>query len=180
MRPEDLPAEAASAFRVWRNTFGLSESAALAAVQQDGLVQLPEHDQLARTYREVFDLSEGAARVAANGRRGPSVRPTSEVAGRAVAGPKPGANDRLIRIIEAWAQDLRDGRGSGLCIERGETLELASLRAAYGKALLAARNHAEAAWIIGVVESWRPELLARSGRKGSSGGTSGRAGTVRG
>jgi hypothetical protein len=98
-----------------------------------------------------------------------------------VAGPKPEANDRLIRIIEAWAQDLRDGRGGGgLCIELGETRELASLRAAYGKALFAARNHAEAAWIIGIVESWRPELLARSGRKGSSGGTSGRAGTVRG
>jgi hypothetical protein len=77
VRPEDLPVEAASAYRVWRNVFGLSESAALVAVQQDGLVEVSEGDRLAGSFGRIFGLSTEAARVAAEGRNGP-LRSVSE------------------------------------------------------------------------------------------------------
>ena len=81
MQPEDLNPEQRSAYNVWR-WMGLSESAALNALREDGLLPTTEHDQLTRAFRGVFRMSEGAARVAADGRGGPSVRPVSQVAGR--------------------------------------------------------------------------------------------------
>jgi hypothetical protein len=108
------------------------------------------------------------------------VRPVSGVAGRP-AGPKPGDNDRLIRIIEAWAQDL-PAHGQ-LCVERGETRELAALHEAYGKVLLRAEDEVQAMWVIRVAEARWPELSTRPGLSdsGNKGSSSGRiSGTVRG
>jgi hypothetical protein len=68
MRPEDLSAEAADAFRMWRNVFGLSESAALNAVQQDGLVETSEFDRTASSLANIFNLTEEQGRIAAQGR----------------------------------------------------------------------------------------------------------------
>jgi hypothetical protein len=68
VRPEDLPPEARDAYKMWRSVFNLSESAALAAVCADGLVDEPESDRLAGSFANVFGLSEAAAKVAARGR----------------------------------------------------------------------------------------------------------------
>jgi hypothetical protein len=42
-----------------------SESAAMNALVEDGVIQLCEEDQLARSFRSTFGLSESAARIAA-------------------------------------------------------------------------------------------------------------------
>ena len=68
LRAEDLRGEAADAFRMWHDFFGLSEESALRAVAQDGLVEESEVDGLAGSLASIFSLSEGAARVAARGR----------------------------------------------------------------------------------------------------------------
>jgi hypothetical protein len=163
VKPGDLNGEQRKAFETWRS-LGLSESAAMDCLITDGVVAVSEEEQLARSLSSTFGLSEAAAEAAARGRDGgpPSSRPVSE------SQPARQAEDRrrLMAVIEAWAADLREDGPLG--IERGESKELASLRAAYGKALGAARNHAEAAWIIGVVESWRPELLKHPGSSGGS------------
>jgi hypothetical protein len=105
MRPEDLPADAPAAFSVWR-WMGVSESAAMDLLHEDGLLPITEHDQLTGMFRKVFSMSEGAARVAADGRGGPSPRPVSEVAGRSSAAPQPGDALRLVVKIEELAADL--------------------------------------------------------------------------
>src|SRR5215204_6230174 len=67
-------------------------------------------------------MSEGAARVAADGRGGPPVRPVSEVAVRSSAGPQPGDALRLVGKIEELA--------AGLC-RRGVSEEKALREAAF-------------------------------------------------
>jgi hypothetical protein len=168
IRPDDLRGEAADAYRVWRNTFGLSESAALAAVQQDGLVQLSEHDQLARTFREVFDMSESAARVAADGRGGPSVRPVSQVAGRSSAGPQPGDALQMIGKIEELAADL---------CRRGVSEERALQEAAFA-VFQGAPDDQTQEWVAQVTGRrwpglWRHSGSTSGGKDSSSGQTSG-------
>jgi hypothetical protein len=68
LRVEDLRGEARDAFRMWCEVFHLSESAALAAVAQDGLVEQDGFDRAAASFANIFNLNEGAARVAARGR----------------------------------------------------------------------------------------------------------------
>jgi hypothetical protein len=69
VRPSDLSGEAASAFRMWHDFFGLSEESAMNALRQDGLVSSSDDDGgLASSLASIFSLSEGAARVAARGR----------------------------------------------------------------------------------------------------------------
>jgi hypothetical protein len=170
-----LNSEQRRAFETWR-AVGLSESAAMNALIEDGVITLSEDEHLAQRFQDTFGLSEEAAQIAAAGRQGAPHSPVSEVAGRPAAGPKPGDNDRLIRIIEAWAQDLR-AHGQ-LCVERGESRELAALREAYGKVLLRAENDVQAMWVIRVAEARWPELSvrpgsSRSGHSGSSARTSG-------
>jgi hypothetical protein len=53
---------------MWRNVFGLSESEALVAVGQD-FVELSESDRLAASLGNIFRPDEGAAQIAAEGRR---------------------------------------------------------------------------------------------------------------
>ena len=177
IKPEDLNPKQRKAYGTWVS-LGLTHDAAVAALQEDGLLPTTEHDQLTRTFRAVFGMSEGAARIAADGRGGLSVRPVSEIVGRPTAGPKSGDNDRLIRIIEAWAQDLR-AHGQ-LCVERGETRELAALREAFYKVFSGAQNDVQALWVIRVVESRWPELLTRPSGSGNKGGIGRTSGTVRG
>jgi hypothetical protein len=103
---------------MWRRV-GLTESAAIEAIINDGVTQLSEEDQLARTFRDTWGLSEAAAEVAARGRHGGSSRrPVSESQPARQAGER----EQLITLIESWTEDLRAGRGGGLCIERGETV----------------------------------------------------------
>jgi hypothetical protein len=64
MQPKDLPAEARSAFNVWR-WMGVSEQAAMDLLRQDGLV---EESGLAGSLASIFSLNEEAAKVAARGR----------------------------------------------------------------------------------------------------------------
>jgi hypothetical protein len=104
MQPEDLNPEQRSAYNVWR-WMGLSESAALNALREDGLLQTTDHDQFTEMFRKVFGMSEGAARVAADGRAGRSARSVSE-AGRSFPKPEPGDALRLVRRIEEMVTDL--------------------------------------------------------------------------
>jgi hypothetical protein len=66
-RPEDLPAEAESVFDVYR-WMGVSESAAMDLLAQDGLVEQRGIDRAAATFGSVFGLSAEAAATAARGR----------------------------------------------------------------------------------------------------------------
>jgi hypothetical protein len=79
VRPEDLRGEARDAFRMWRDTFGLSEAAAMNALVEDGVITLSEDEQLARRFSKLFGLSEAEARRAVAGRGGPTVRTVSRV-----------------------------------------------------------------------------------------------------
>jgi hypothetical protein len=69
IRPEDLRGEAADAYRMWRTVFNLSESAALNAVAQDGLVEQDGFDRTASVFRSIFGLSAEQARTAVVGRQ---------------------------------------------------------------------------------------------------------------
>jgi hypothetical protein len=154
VRPEDLRGDNKKLFDAWRS-IGLSEEAALSSMRDAGWLPMSEDEKLARRFQNIFGLSEAAAKTAA-GDRGVS-RPVSE----SQAARQAEDRRRLVAVIEAWAAGFREH--GPLCVERGESEELASLRAAYGKVLLEARNEAEAAFVIGVVGSWRPELLHSSG-----------------
>jgi hypothetical protein len=145
----------------FREFFGLSrEAASIAALGRDPEPSADPRERTVAAFREL-GLSEGAAEIAADGRDGPSSRPVSETPGGSSSWLKPGDNARLVRLIESWAQDLQV-RGQ-LCVERGETPELAALREAYSKVFLNAQNDLQRLWITTVVREWRPELLARSG-----------------
>ena len=119
--------------------FGLSrEAASIAALGRDPEPSADPHDRTVANTLRGLGLSESAAEIAADGRDGPSSRPVSEAPAGSSSWLKPGDNERLISIIEQWQQDLL-ARGQ-LCIERGETRELAALREAWGKVLLSAPN----------------------------------------
>jgi hypothetical protein len=53
MQPKDLNPEQRSAYKVWR-WMGLSESAALNALCEDGLLQTTDHDQFTEMFRKVL------------------------------------------------------------------------------------------------------------------------------
>ena len=129
---------------MWRDTFGFSEQAAMNALLEDGLIQRSEDEKLARHFHDIFGLSETAAGVGGFGDGRTGARD----------------NDRLIGIIEAWAQDLL--AHGHLCVELGKTRELAALREAFYKVVSAAQNDVQALWIIRVAESRWPKL--RPGR----------------
>jgi hypothetical protein len=171
MRPEDLPADAAAAFSVWR-WMGVSEAAAMDLLHEDGLLPTTKRDQLTDMFRKVFGMSEGAARVAADGRGGPSPRPVSEVAGRSSAGPEPGDAWNLVAKIEELASDL---------CRRGISKENA-LREAALAVFEAAPDESTQDWVAQVTGRRWPGLWGRSsatsGSKGSSYGRTSR--TVRG
>jgi hypothetical protein len=167
IKPNELNPEQRRAFETWR-AVGLSESAAMNALIEDGVITLSEDEHLARRFQDMFGLSEEAAQIAAAGRDGAPHRaassPVSEVAGRSASPLKPGDNHRLISLIEQWASDIRF-RGETLLIHNGESREQASRRAAYYKVFAAAQNDFQRLWIVNVVKSWRPELLdSRSSR----------------
>jgi hypothetical protein len=51
MRPENLRGAAADAYRMWRETFGLSEQCAMRALEQDGLISLGMRSSLGHSKR---------------------------------------------------------------------------------------------------------------------------------
>jgi hypothetical protein len=161
VKPDELNPGQRRVFDTWR-AVGLSESAAMNALIEDGVITLSEDEHLARRFQDMFGLSEKAAQIAAAGRDGARHRAASsavsEVGGRSASPLKPGDNDRLISLIEQWASDIRF-RGETLLIYSGESREQASRRAAYYKVLAAAQNDLQRLWIVNVAKSWRPELL---------------------
>jgi hypothetical protein len=68
MRPSDLSGAARDAYDMWHGFFGLSEQAALRCLQEDGQLPTSDNDRVVHMFREAFDLSESAARVAVAGR----------------------------------------------------------------------------------------------------------------
>lgn len=158
VKPEDFTPSQREVFRTWTR-IGLTEAAAIETMINDGVITLSDHDQFARAFRKTWGLSEAGAQVAADGRDGPTARRVAEVRGGSSAALQPGDNDRLISLVEQWQQDLL-ARGQ-LCIERGETRELAALREAYGKVFLAAQNDMQRLWISTVVKAHWPALATR-------------------
>jgi hypothetical protein len=73
IKPNDLNREQREAYDTWR-AIGLTESAALAALVDAGLIRLSEEDKLARRFQDIFGLSESAAQRAVDGRDGPTRR----------------------------------------------------------------------------------------------------------
>jgi hypothetical protein len=69
IKPSDLKGRAHQSYNTWR-TLGLTEAAALDAVIEDGLVQLDDHEKMARTLRGIFPaLTESQSLAAARGGR---------------------------------------------------------------------------------------------------------------
>jgi hypothetical protein len=115
-------------------------------------------------------MSEGAARVAADGRGGPSPRPVSEVAGRSSAAPQPGDALRLVGKIEELAADL---------CRRGVSEEKALRDAAF--AVFEAAPDSLQDWVAAVAGRrwpglWNPSSSSGSNTDSSSGRTSGTVG----
>jgi hypothetical protein len=171
IKPDDLNPKQRKAYGTWVS-LGLTHNAAVAALHEDGLLATTEHDQLTRTFREVFGMSEGAARVAADGRGGPPVRPVSEVTVRSVARPEPGDAWKLVAKIEEFASDL---------CHRGVSEEKALRDAAF--AVFEAAPDSLQDWVAAVADRrwpglWGPPRSSRSGQNDSPSGRT--SGTVRG
>jgi hypothetical protein len=144
-------------FDVWVE-LGLSESAALDALREDGLLpSASDHDRLVETFKDL-GLSQSAAETAAHG-RGP--RPVNGMAAQStaatVAETLQNNRRRLIENIERIAYDIRQS-GSTLCLWNGESREQASLREAYYEAFRLAPDDATKSWVLDVVESRWPGL----------------------
>ena len=159
VRPEDLRGEARDAFRMWRDTLGLSEAAAMNALVEDGVITLSEDEQLARRFSKLFGLSEAEARRAVAGRDGPTVRTVSETVGPASGAPQPGDALRLVGKIEELAADL---------CSRGVSGEKALREAAF--AVFEAAPDSLQDWVAQVTGRRWPGLW---GRPGSGGGNTG-------
>jgi hypothetical protein len=158
MRPEDLTGKARDSYRMWHDTFGLSEQSAMNLLRQDGLLPTSDDDRVVSMFRNTFGLGEEGARLAAGGRGPRPVRgTTAQPSAVTVAETLPDNRKRLIENIEGIAREIR-WSGSSLCLWNGESREQASLRAAYYKALDVAEDDATKLWVIGVVKSCWPRL----------------------
>jgi hypothetical protein len=135
VKPEDLGWEARRAYDMWREV-GLSESAAMQALRDDGVLARdaaargaarsvdPERERLAEAFREL-GLSEAVAGAAADGRDGPSRGSQSGVAESLSA--VQAENARLIETVEHLAAAKRQ---QGVGVRRGETADQVALRSA--------------------------------------------------
>jgi hypothetical protein len=165
MRPEDLTGKARDAYRMWHDTFGLSEQSAMNLLAEDGLLPTSDHDRSVTMFRTTFGLSESGAEIAARGRGGRSVRPVSE-AEWSSARPQPGDALQLVSKIEELASDL---------CRRGVPEEKALREAAFAVLRVAPDDWTQE-WAAKVIEHRWPALWTDSGSSGS-----GRAsGTVHG
>jgi hypothetical protein len=153
LRVEDLRGEARDAFRMWRDTFGLSEPAAMNALVEDGVITLSEDEQLARRFSKLFGLSEAEARRAVAGRDGPTVRTVSETARRASGAPQPGDALRLVGKIEELMANL---------CRRGVSEEKALREAAFA-VFQAAPDDQTQDWVAHVTGRRWPGPWGRSG-----------------
>jgi hypothetical protein len=161
VRPEDLRGEARDAFRMWRDTFGLSEAAAMNALVEDGVITLSEDEKFARSFQETWGLSRAAAEIAARGRDGGSRAASSgvSVAELAALRPDPANVMHVVAAIEELATELR-GRG----FSEGK----ARYEAAFAL-MHVVRDERAADWIVKVAEARWPGVW--SGRSSFSGTT---------
>jgi hypothetical protein len=155
---------------MWRDTFGLSEAAAMNALVEDGVITLSENEQLAWRFSKLFGLSEAEARRAVAGRDGPTVRTVSETAGPASGAPQPGDALRLVSRIEELARDM---------CRRGVSEEKALREAAFAVFETAPDSLQDR--VAAVAGRRWPGLWGRSDSTSGKGSSSGRtSGTVRG
>jgi hypothetical protein len=156
IKPGDLNRKQREMFDTWRS-LGLSESAAMDALREDGLVAMSDHDRLVANFVSL-GLSASEAETAAHG-RGPRLArgTTTRSPGVTVAETLQDNRQRLIENIERIAQQIR-WSGSTLCVWNGESREQASLREAYYEAFRLAPDDATKLWVIGVVQSRWPGL----------------------
>jgi hypothetical protein len=152
LRVEDLRGEAADAYRMWRDVFHLSESAALTAVAQDGLITLSEDEKFARSFRETWGLSEAAAETAARGRGGRSA-PSSKTGGLWPAAESSSFRPRLGDVI-ATIWEFAADRG-------------VSLRDAAFEVMRAAPTDQLADYVTRVAEICWPGIWASPGSSGT-------------
>lgn len=107
-KPEDLDQRQRASYSLWR-ALGLSESSAMNALVEDGVLRVPERDQFVGTFREL-GLSESAAETAARGRERPSSLRSASESSRSSWRPEPGDALTLVARIQKEADSLV-GRG---------------------------------------------------------------------
>lgn len=136
----ELGPEARRRYDAWR-TIGLSESAAMQALRDDGLLQESAHDRAVEVYRSL-GLSDAAAEVAASGRDGVR-RPLSERSGD---GDLQANVDALKRKVIELAETY---------MHQGEPELRAYERAA--RQVLDASRSGQLLWTVAnILEGWRP------------------------
>jgi hypothetical protein len=158
VRPDDLRGAARDSYDTWRS-IGLSESAAMNALVEDGVITLSEEERQARMFSDVFGLSEAEARRAAAGRDGCRTASglVSEALGRSAAVPHPGDALRLVAKIEELAASVRG---------RGGSFEEA-VKAAVWTVFEAAPDEASQDWVAAVAHRRWPWLPSSPGSSGT-------------
>jgi hypothetical protein len=152
IKPSDLNPTQRKSYDLWRD-LGLTESAAMNALVEDGVIRLSEEEKLARSFRDTWGLSEAQAEIAARGRdSGPSSRPVSE----SLAGLRP--DPANIPLVVAKVEELATEQRS-----RGASVERALYEAAFA-VMHAQLDERTADWVVKVVEKRWPGVWARMGR----------------
>jgi hypothetical protein len=159
LRAEDLRGDAADAYRMWRDVFGLSEQSAMHAMEQDGLITLTEDEKFARSFQETWGLSRAAAEVAARGRNGgSSSRPASEARSLASLRPNPSNIQYVVAAIEEIASGLR---------RQGVTQDEA-VRDAAIKVMLKVPDDRTADWVARIATRFWPRIYGKPESSGTA------------
>jgi hypothetical protein len=130
IKPEDLRGDARRMFDVWRS-IGMSESATMEMLREDGLIPISERDRMVE-FCKSMGLSPAEAEIAADCRDGPSPRlvPTSS---KAVAEATVESRALVSTVRELAESTLRRG---GVRPRPSETQDLAAVRESAWKVIL--------------------------------------------
>ena len=165
--PADLNRTQCEAFAIWIE-LGLSESAALGALREDGLIPTNDHDRLVANFVSL-GLSASEAEVAADGRDGESRSTHSRTVSPGSIAEGTAESRALIATVREIAESaLRHGGSRPRC---GESGELAAVREAAWKVIIRLpATVAATVWAARVIEAASPgvRLVDSQGSSGSS------------
>jgi hypothetical protein len=153
IKPQDLRGEARRMFDVWRSV-GLSESATIQMLLDDGVIPMSNHDQLVANFMSL-GLSASEAQIAADGRGGRSRTPTGHSTSAASIAEETVESRALVDTVRELAEAaLRRG---GVSPRRGERRDLAAAREAAWKVIIRLPPSVAATmWATRVVEAAWP------------------------
>jgi hypothetical protein len=155
IKPSDLNRKQREAFNVWRS-LGLSESAAMDALREDGLIQESDHDRLVANFVRL-GLTASEAEIAAHGRGGRSRTPIGHSTAAASIAEETVESRALVDTVRELAEGaLCCGK---VCPQPGETRELAAVREAAWKVIIKlSATEAATVWAVRVVEAAWPNV----------------------